>query len=75
MATTDSHSAAVNNVIRFRPAKRHRRSAPQDRSAQILFFTGVRYQRMSEDAPTPQAACSVRRKGGGAGEGERTRRR
>jgi hypothetical protein len=79
MATTDSHSVAVSNLIRFRPAKRHRRSATQDRSAQILFFTGVRYQRMSEDArtPTPQAACGVRRKGegGGAGEGNRTRRR
>ncbi len=70
---------AVNNLIRFRPAKRHRRPATQDRGAQILFFTGVRYQRMSEDArtPTPQAACGVRpnREGGGAGEGNRTRRR
>ena len=69
----------MNNLIPFRPAKRHRRPAPQDSGAQILFFTGVRYQRMSEDAraPTPQAACGVQRKGegGGAGEGDRTRRR
>jgi hypothetical protein len=52
---------------------------PQYGGAQILFFTGVRYQRMSEDArtPTAQAACGVRRQGegGGAGEGGRTRRR
>ncbi len=69
----------MNNLIRFRPAKRHRRSPLGDRSAQILFFTGVRYQRMSEDArtPTPQAACGVQRngEGGRAGDGDRTQRR
>jgi hypothetical protein len=79
MATTDSHGTRlpVNNLIPFRPAKRHRRSAPQNCSAQILFFTGVRYLRMSEEAltPVPQAACGVRQKGGGADEGSLTRRR
>ena len=81
MATTDSHGERlrVNNLIPFRPAKRYRRMTPQYGGAQILFFTGVRYQRMSEDArtPTAQAACGVRRQGegGGAGEGGRTRRR
>jgi hypothetical protein len=69
----------MSDLIRFRPAKRHRRSAPGDRGAQILFFTGVRYHRMGEDAraPTPQAARGVQRKGegGGAGDGDRTRRR
>ena len=80
MATTDSHGERlpVNNLIPFRPAKRYSRMIPQDGGAQIVFFTGVRYQRMSEDAraPTTQAACDVRRKGEGrAGEGGRTRRR
>jgi hypothetical protein len=39
----------MNNVIRFSPAHRRRRMATGDRGAQILFFTGVRYQRMSEE--------------------------
>ena len=80
MATTDSHGERlpVNNLIPFRPAKRDRRLTPQDDGAEILFFTGVRYQRMSEDArtPTAQAPCGVRRKGEGRSvEGGRTRRR
>jgi hypothetical protein len=80
MATTDSHGERlpVDNLIPFRPAKRYSRMIPRDGGAQILFFTGVRYQRMSEDArtPTAPAACGVRRKGEGrAGEGGRTRRR
>jgi hypothetical protein len=44
----------MNNVIRFPPASSRRRTAAGDRGAQILFFTGVRYQRMSED-PRAQA--------------------
>jgi hypothetical protein len=39
----------MNNVIHFPPASRHRRTATGDHGAQILFFTGVRYQRVSED--------------------------
>ena len=31
------------------------RSAPARRSAQILFFTGVRYERMDEPAPLREA--------------------
>ncbi len=47
----------MNNVIHFRPANRPRRMASGDRgAAQILFFTGVRYQRWSEDAHAPQPA-------------------
>jgi hypothetical protein len=65
----------MNDLIRFRPAKRPRRSAPGDRSAQILFFTGVRYHRTSEDAraATVQAASGVQRKGEGGEAGERNR--
>jgi hypothetical protein len=47
----------MNNVIRFPPASRRCRLATGDRGAQILFFTGVRYQRMSED-PRTQARQS-----------------
>ncbi len=81
MATTDSYGERlpVNNLIPFRPARRYRRMTPPDGGAQILFFTGVRYQRTSEDASTPmsQAVCDVRHtsEGGGAGESARTRRR
>jgi hypothetical protein len=58
-----STGAQMNNVIRFRPANSPRRMASGDRGAQILFFTGVRYQRMSEDARTPvQQAQGARRK-------------
>ena len=55
----------MNNVIQFRPANSPRRMASGDRNtAQILFFTGVRYQRWSEDthAPQPQAQSSGRKR-------------
>jgi hypothetical protein len=54
----------MNNVIHFRPANSPRRMASGDRgAAQILFFTGVRYQRWGEDTHTPQPqAQSSRRK-------------
>ena len=54
----------MNNVIRFRPANSPRRMASGDRgAAQILFFTGVRYQRWSEDAhPSARQAQGARRK-------------
>ena len=66
----------MSDVIRFQPAKAPRRSTPDDRSAQILFFTGVRYQRMSEDqrAPALQASCVAQQRGEGGG-GDRSRRR
>jgi hypothetical protein len=80
MTTTDSHGERlpVDNLIPFRPAKRYSRMTPRDGGAQIMFFSGVRYQRISEDtrAPTPQAPCGMRGKGEGrAGEGGRPRRR
>ena len=56
----------MNNVIHFRPANNPRRMASGNRgaAAQILFFTGVRYQRWSEDAhaPQPQAQNSRRKR-------------
>lgn len=66
----------MSELIRFQPAKPPRRSVPDDRGAQILFFTGVRYQRMSEDqrAPAPQTSCLAQRQGDSGG-GDRTRQR
>ena len=55
----------MNNVIHFRPANSPRRMASGDRgAAQILFFTGVRYQRWGEDthAPQPRAQSSRRKR-------------
>jgi hypothetical protein len=55
----------MNNVIHFRPANNPRRMASGDRgAAQILFFTGVRYQRWGEDthAPQPKAQSSRRKR-------------
>jgi hypothetical protein len=55
----------MNNVIHFRPANSPRRMASGDRRvAQILFFTGVRYQRWAEDthAPQPQTQSSRRKR-------------
>ena len=66
----------MNNVIHFRPANSPRRMASGDRGgAQILFFTGVRYQRWGEDtlAPQPQAQ-SARRKRVQIGETGRERK-
>ena len=63
----------MSDVIRFQPAKATPRSGPDDRAAQILFFTGVRYQRLNEQrAPRPQASSQRQGEGGGS---DRTRRR
>jgi hypothetical protein len=68
----------LNNVIHFRPANSSRRTASGDRgTAQILFFTGVRYQRWSEDAhPPARRAEGVRRKrqAAEAGSGRKSQR-
>ena len=61
------NNVALNNVIRFRPANTRRPMAAGDRGAQILFFTGVRYQRVSEDphAPGGQPRRDRRKRQGG----------
>jgi hypothetical protein len=69
----------MTDLIRFQPANNNRASAPIDGGAKILFFTGVRYCRMSEHAhaPAPKAPCGSQRKGKGAaaGRGNRASRR
>jgi hypothetical protein len=53
----------MNNVIHFRPANNPRRMTSGDRdAAQILFFTGVRYQRGGEDAHVPQLQAQTSRR-------------
>jgi hypothetical protein len=71
----------MNNVIHFRPANSPRRTASGNRvAAQILFFTGVRYQRWSEDAQAsqPQVQGSRRKRErveiGGTGRGRKSQR-
>jgi hypothetical protein len=71
----------MNNVIHFLPANSPRRIASGNHgAAQILFFTGVRYQRWSEDAQAsqPQAQGSRRKRErveiGGAGRGRKSQR-
>ena len=60
----------MNNVIHFRSANSPRRVASGGRGgAQILFFTGVRYQRWSEEAnaPEPQPQTARRKRQGEMG--------
>jgi hypothetical protein len=66
----------MNKVIRFQPANRQSRAAPGDRGAQILFFTGVRYQRTSEDprAQAQQPPARQKRRGAEVGSGRRSQR-
>ena len=66
----------MSEVIRFQPAKAPGHSPPDDRGAQILFFTGVRYQRMSDDQrpQSPQALCVAQQQSDGSAS-DRTRRR
>ncbi len=71
----------MNNVIQFRLADSPRRMVLGDRgAAQILFFTGVRYQRWGEDtlAPQLQAQGSRRKRErlqiGEAGRGRKSQR-
>jgi hypothetical protein len=67
----------MNNVIRFQPTNSPRRMASGEGVAQILFFTGVRYQRMSEDAhPTASQTRRARgkRQAAEAGRGRKSQR-
>jgi hypothetical protein len=66
----------MGKVIRFQPAKAPRHSPADDRGPQILFFTGVRYQRMSDDqrASAPQTFSVAQQQSDGSAS-DRTRRR
>lgn len=53
----------MSNIVAFRPAAgRPRTEGPPGLSgAEILFFTGVRYERMLSDAPTDAALARLRK--------------
>jgi len=69
----------MGELLLFRPAggPERRNGAPRAEGAQILFFTGVRYQRASEAvAPKAESDSNAPPSGGmgGAGGGRRKRR-
>jgi len=68
----------MGELLLFRPVGGQDRKAPRARgaAAQILFFTGVRYQRAEPLGPTPASDSSAPPSGGmgGAGGGRRKRR-
>lgn len=66
----------MGEIIAFQTPKRRCRVAPSG-GAQILFFTGVRYQRGIEDGPSPIAEPGSPREDGRRGRvggGKRRRR-
>ena len=66
----------MNDLIRFQPAKRPDRPVPDHHGAQILFFTGVRYERMTDPAPALVEGDSGAPRSGGIGaRGAKRRRR
>jgi hypothetical protein len=68
----------MGELVLFRPAGGQQRKsrAERGRAAQILFFTGVRYERMASAAPVHESDSSAPSSGGmgGAGGGPRKRR-
>ena len=66
----------MNDLILFRPGKTAPRPATDGSGARILFFTGVRYQRMSEEAEATAAPPTREpREGGATSANKRGRRR
>jgi hypothetical protein len=66
----------MGDLIAFRSQRPSGQARPSGLGAEILFFTGVRYQRMSEEAPSSNAAPQRPQEGGkGGGPGRAKRRR
>ncbi len=63
----------MGDLIAFRSQKPSGQARPSGVGAEILFFTGVRYQRMSDEAPTASAKPRNPRERGGP-PGRRRRR-
>jgi hypothetical protein len=68
----------MGELVLFRPAggQQRKTQAGRGEAAQILFFTGVRYERMAAAAPALESDSSAPSSGGmgGAGGGRRKRR-
>jgi len=57
----------MGDLIAFRSQRPSGQARPSGAGAEILFFTGVRYQRMSEDPPSSNATPREPRQGGKGG--------
>jgi hypothetical protein len=67
----------MGDLIAFRSQRPSGQARPSGLGAEILFFTGVRYQRMSEEPPSSNAAPQHPQesgKRGGPGRAKRRRR-
>jgi hypothetical protein len=67
----------MGDLIAFRSQRSSGQARSSGTGAEILFFTGVRYQRMTEVAPSSIATPQQPQpggKGGGAGPAKRRRR-
>jgi hypothetical protein len=67
----------MGDLIAFRSPRPSGDAKPSGIGAEILFFTGVRYQRTTEDPPSPIAPPRPPQHGGdaaGPGRGKRRRR-
>ena len=67
----------MSEIILFRPREgkaRDGRASATGSGAQIMFFTGVRYERMAETAPFFKDGDSGAPPAGGLGGGRRSRR-
>jgi hypothetical protein len=65
----------MGDLIAFRSQRPSGQARPSGLGAEILFFTGVRYQRMNEDLPSPNATPQHPQEGGKGGGPSRARRR
>ena len=70
----DATGCLMGEVILIPPRKRTAGARIGDgATAEIVFFTGVRYQRMSEAAPVETSGCGPRSEGGEGGKRKRKR--
>ena len=65
--------SVMGDLIAFRSQRPSGQARPSGAGAEILFFTGVRYQRMSDEAPPASAKPRKPRVQGGP-QGRRRRR-
>jgi hypothetical protein len=65
----------MGDLIAFRSQKLSGKARSSAAGAEILFFTGVRYQRMTEVAPSSIATPQQPQPGGKGGPGRARRRR
>jgi hypothetical protein len=52
----------MSNIVAFSPERRKRRATPEQGAFQLLFFTGVRYERQEPVATTRKRRRNVRAK-------------